>query len=160
MAARLEAHGIAVQRAARHLADERQVADLIAFGDPAGNRLEAFHGPAIASDPFKPGRPISGFRNGPLGMGHAVINVEDVEPLLPFYRDVLGFHVTDYGLKPYKLYFFHINGRHHSFAMACIFCASSSRRNHTESGTSCTSSTRFLVRASFHHSMRRRTAPC
>ena len=117
LAARLEAHGIAVQRAARHLADERQVADLIAFGDPAGNRLEAFHGPAIASDPFKPGRPISGFRTGPLGMGHAVINVEDVEPLLPFYRDVLGFHVTDYGLKPYKLYFFHINGRHHSFAM-------------------------------------------
>ena len=117
LAARLEARGVAVQRAPRHLADERHVADLIAFADPAGNRLEAFHGPAIASDPFKPGRPISGFRTGPLGMGHAVINVEDVEPLLPFYRDILGFHVTDYGLKPYKLYFFHINGRHHSFAM-------------------------------------------
>jgi 2,3-dihydroxybiphenyl 1,2-dioxygenase len=71
----------------------------------------------VASDPFRPGRPISGFRTGPLGMGHAVLPVEDVEPLLPFYRDLLGFHVSDYGLKPYKLYFFHINGRHHSFAM-------------------------------------------
>jgi hypothetical protein len=30
---------------------------------------------------------------------------------------LLGFRVTDYGLKPYKLYFFHLNGRHHSFAM-------------------------------------------
>lgn len=117
LAARLEAHGIAVQRAPRTLTDERHVADLIVFHDPAGNRLEAFHGPAIATEKFKPGRPISGFRTGPLGMGHAVINVENVEKLLPFYRDILGFHVTDYGLKPYKLYFFHINGRHHSFAM-------------------------------------------
>jgi hypothetical protein len=30
-----------------------------------------------------------------------VLNVEDVEPLLPFYRDLLGFRVSDYGLKPY-----------------------------------------------------------
>lgn len=42
------------------------------------------------------------------------MNVADVAPLLPFYRDVLGFHVSDYGLTPYPLYFFHINGRHHS----------------------------------------------
>ena len=117
LAARLEANGIAVRRAPRALADERHVSDLIVFHDPAGNRLEAFHGPQLASDPFRPGRPISGFRTGALGMGHAVLNVADVEPLLPFYRDVLGFHVSDYGLTPYKLYFFHVNGRHHSFAM-------------------------------------------
>ena len=117
LAARLEAHGVAVRRAPRALADKRHVADLIVFQDPAGNRLEVFYGPTVASDPFRPGRPISGFRTGPLGMGHAVLNVEDIELLLPFYRDLLGFRVSDYGLKPYKLYFFHINGRHHSFAM-------------------------------------------
>ena len=50
-------------------------------------------------------------------MGHVVLNVEDVAPLLPFYRDLLGFKVSDFGLKPYGLYFFHVNGRHHSFAM-------------------------------------------
>jgi 2,3-dihydroxybiphenyl 1,2-dioxygenase len=116
-AARLDAHGVGVKRAPRALADERRVAELIRFEDPAGNQLEVFCGPAIADDPFHPGRPISGFRTGPLGMGHAVLNVEDVEPLLPFYCDLLGFRVSDYGLKPYKLYFFHINGRHHSFAM-------------------------------------------
>ena len=93
------------------------MADLIAFSDPAGNRLEVFHGPAVASDPFRPGRPISGFLTGPLGIGHAVLNVVDIDQLLPFYRDLLGFRVSDYGVKPYKLYFFHINGRHHSFAM-------------------------------------------
>ncbi|MBV8576335.1 MAG: VOC family protein [Acetobacteraceae bacterium] len=117
LAARLEANRVEVRRAPRSLADERHVADLILFNDPAGNRLEVFYGPAIASDPFQPGRPISGFRTGPLGMGHAVLNVENVDSLLPFYRDLLGFRISDYGLKPYKLYFFHINGRHHSFAM-------------------------------------------
>ena len=117
LAARLEAHGVEVRRGSRGLADERHVADLILFKDPAGNQVEVFYGPAVATDPFQPGRPISGFRTGPLGMGHAVLNVEDVEPLLPFYRDLLGFRVSDYGVKPYKLYFFHINGRHHSFAM-------------------------------------------
>lgn len=117
LAARLEAHGTAVRPATRAQADARHVADLISFDDPAGNRLEVFHGPAVADTPFRPGRPISGFRTGPLGMGHAVLNVVDVAPLLPFYRDVLGFHVSDYGLTPYPLYFFHINGRHHSFAM-------------------------------------------
>ena len=91
LAARLEAHGVAVRRGSRRLAGERHVADLILFEDPAGNRLEVFHHPAVAADPFQPGRPISGFRTGPLGMGHAVLNVEDVEPLLPFYRDLLGF---------------------------------------------------------------------
>ena len=52
------------------LADERHVKDLIVFSDPFGNRLEAFHGADVASDPFKPGRSISGFRTGPLGLGH------------------------------------------------------------------------------------------
>ncbi len=117
LAGRLDDHGVRVTRGLRALADERHVSELISFSDPAGNPLEAFHGPEIASDPFRPGRPISGFRTGALGMGHAVLNVENVEALLPFYRDLLGFKVSDFGLTPYKLYFFHVNGRHHSFAM-------------------------------------------
>jgi catechol 2,3-dioxygenase-like lactoylglutathione lyase family enzyme len=52
-----------------------------------------------------------------MGMGHAVLYVRDADFLLPFYRDLLGFKVSDYGTKPYKLYFFHLNGRHHTFAM-------------------------------------------
>jgi 2,3-dihydroxybiphenyl 1,2-dioxygenase len=117
LAGRLDDHGVKVTRGSRALAGERHVAELISFRDPAGNPLEVFCQPELASDPFKPGRPISGFRTGALGMGHAVLNVEEVEPLVPFYRDLLGFKVSDFGLKPYKLYFFHVNGRHHSFAM-------------------------------------------
>lgn len=117
LAARLEANGTSVRHGTKNLADKRHVAGLILFADPHGNRLEAFFGPALANTPFQPGRPISGFVTGPLGMGHAVIHVENAESLLPFYRDVLGFAVSDYGFSPYTLYFFHVNGRHHSFAM-------------------------------------------
>jgi 2,3-dihydroxybiphenyl 1,2-dioxygenase len=117
LACRLDDNGIAVTHGSRALAEQRHVAELISFRDPAGNPLEVFCKPALASDPFKPGRPISGFRTGALGMGHVVLNVEDVEPLLPFYGDLLGFKISDFGLTPYKLYFFHVNGRHHSFAM-------------------------------------------
>jgi 2,3-dihydroxybiphenyl 1,2-dioxygenase len=117
LAGRLDRAGVAVTRETRALADERRVAGLISFCDPGGHRVEVFHGQEIAPDPFKPGRPISGFKTGPLGMGHVVMNVITVDDLLPFYRDLLGFQITDYGLSPYPLYFLHINGRHHSFAM-------------------------------------------
>lgn len=117
LASRLEAAGAPVRRGTASLAAERHVTELIVFADPAGHRVEAFWKPAVADEPFVPGRPISGFRTGPLGMGHVVMNVEDVDSLLPFYRDILGFRISDYGLSPYKLYFFHLNGRHHSFAM-------------------------------------------
>lgn len=117
LAGRLDDAGVAVTVEAAALADQRLVTRLISFNDPAGNRLEVFCAPQIASDPFVPGRPITGFKTGSLGMGHAVLHVEDVALLLPFYRDLLGFQVTDYGLTPYPLYFFHLNGRHHSFAM-------------------------------------------
>ncbi len=117
LGARLSDAGIAIEAGGRDLADRRFVADLIVTHDPAGNRLEFFHSPMVDRDPFSPGRPISGFKTGPMGMGHAVLHVSDVEPLVPFYRDILGFRLSDYGLKPIPLYFFHVNGRHHSFAM-------------------------------------------
>ena len=117
VAAALEAARVNVVRAPRATADERRVKDLIAFDDPAGNRLEVFYGAEMASDPFKPGRAISGFRTGALGMGHVVLNVESIDRLLPFYTDTLGFHLSDFTLRPFKAYFLHLNPRHHSFAM-------------------------------------------
>ena len=116
LAAHLEKSGVKLVRGSRALADERRVKDLIVFADPIGNRLEAFHGAEVASDPFKPGRSISGFRTGPLGMGHAVLTAERLDEVLPFYTEILNFKLTDYILKPFKAYFFHINPRHHSLA--------------------------------------------
>ena len=115
-AARLEAAGVQVARGTRALADERRVRELIVLADPLGNRLEIFHGPEVAAEAFRPGRAISGFRTGPLGMGHAVLHVVDIDDAVPFYRDVLGFRLSDYMLRPFNAYFFHANPRHHSIA--------------------------------------------
>jgi 2,3-dihydroxybiphenyl 1,2-dioxygenase len=117
LAARLESAGVDVVAEPRTLADTRRVRALISFRDPAGNRLEAFYGAEIDDTPFSPGRSISGFRTGPLGLGHAVLTVESIDAVMPFYVDVLGFGLSDYILKPFRAYFFHINARHHSLAL-------------------------------------------
>jgi 2,3-dihydroxybiphenyl 1,2-dioxygenase len=117
LAARLDKAGIVVTAEPQSMADSRGVRGLISFRDPAGNRLEAFHGAAIDDTPFKPGRSISGFRTGPLGMGHAVLTVENIDSVMPFYVDVLGFGLSDYMEKPFRAYFFHVNARHHSLAL-------------------------------------------
>ena len=116
-AARLEQAGTAVTPGSRALADRRLVGDLVHFSDPAGNRIELVVDPMQADDPFQPGRPISGFVTGALGMGHAVLHVPDAMALVPFYRDRLDFAVSDYGMSPVPMFFFHVNGRHHSFAI-------------------------------------------
>lgn len=117
LAARLDAAGVAVRREPRSLADQRFVRELISFADPAGNRLEAFYGPAVADTSFAPGRTISGFRTGALGMGHVVFHVKNIDDLLSFYRDTLGFGISDYITTPFRAYFMHANPRHHSVAL-------------------------------------------
>ena len=117
LAARLERAKVDVRAEPQTLADNRRVRGLISFSDPAGNRLEAFYGAAIDDTPFSPGRAISGFRTGPLGLGHAVLTVKDIAAVMPFYVEVLGFALSDYMLQPFRAYFFHINARHHSLAL-------------------------------------------
>jgi len=118
IAARLEAAGVPVARGARALADQRMVKDLITLKDPAGNRLEIFHGAEVTGEPFVPGRNISGFRTGMLGLGHVVLQVSKVtDELVNFYKDTLGFGVSDFYYQPFTAFFFHVNLRHHSFAL-------------------------------------------
>jgi 2,3-dihydroxybiphenyl 1,2-dioxygenase len=113
----LEKAGYRVEIGSGFLADRRLVEDLLVCFDPDGNRVELVWRPMQTEDTFLAGRPISGFVTGAVGMGHAVIHIKNIEPMLVFYRDLLGFQLSDYGLTPYPLYFFHVNGRHHSFAM-------------------------------------------
>ena len=116
-AAKLDAADVPVEIGRHELADRRFVERLIHFDDPAGNRIELFHGPHIETDPFVPGRPHSGYKTGPYGMGHAVLHCDSPDGLIPFYTEILGFRLSDYGFEPVPLYFFHVNGRHHSFAL-------------------------------------------
>ncbi len=117
LAQRLTQAGVAVQPLSASELDARAIGDGIWFRDPAGNRLEAFHTLATAAAPFKAGRPISGFRTGPMGMGHVVFHVERVDDLQWFYQDLLGFRLSDFCVRPFKAFFFHLNARHHSLAL-------------------------------------------
>ena len=108
--------GVPVTIGTPELAQERFVRELISFFDPAGNRIEVFYGAANNDAPFAPGRAISGFRTGPLGMGHVVLTVKRIDEIIPFYVDLLGFRWSDYSMRPFKAYFFHLNARHHSLA--------------------------------------------
>lgn len=117
LAATLDKANVAVKPMDRIAADQRMVAGGIVFNDPAGNTLEAFHGPEISPVPFTPGRTMSGFRTGPMGLGHCVLGVERLEEVMPFYTDVLGFQISDWMHRPFTGYFLHINQRHHSLGL-------------------------------------------
>lgn len=114
---RIEDSGYPVAYAAREFVDRRMVAGMLVTGDPLGNRLELFHGAAAGEDNFQPGRSLSGFRTGGLGLGHVVLTARSADAVIPFYRDVLGFRLSDYALRPFRAFFFHLNSRHHSFAI-------------------------------------------
>jgi 2,3-dihydroxybiphenyl 1,2-dioxygenase len=123
-AAALAALGAVLERAAvpfarmdHAMAAQRRVAAGLTFQDPGGNRLEAFYGGEIATDPFMPGRSHSGFKTGPLGLGHIVLNTTAIDADLAFYTQILGFKLSDYVTKPFRAMFFHTNARHHSLAL-------------------------------------------
>ena len=116
VADKVEQSGVAVERGARALADERHVRDLIAFSDPIGSRVEIFHGAEASGEAFVPGRSISGFRTGALGLGHVVMSVERIDEVAAFYENLLGFRLSDYYSYPFPARFYHVNARHHSLA--------------------------------------------
>ena len=55
-----------------------------------------------------------------------MLTVCNIDTMLPFYVDVLGFRLSDYITQPFRALFFHLNPRHHSLALietgsnACI----------------------------------------
>ena len=108
LADRLINAGINIVKEPNYVAEQRCVKSVISFVDPMGNRSEIFYGPETTTEKFIPGRNISGFRTGLLGMGHIVLNVKKIEDAQWFYVDVLGFKLSDYMVRPFKAYFFHM----------------------------------------------------
>lgn len=99
------------------LAESRRVAAIAVAHDPEGNRLEFFHGAQAAETPFRPGRPVSGFRTGDLGLGHLALVTARPGEMAAFYAEVLGFRLSDFSHAPFSARFFHLNSRHHSLAL-------------------------------------------
>jgi 2,3-dihydroxybiphenyl 1,2-dioxygenase len=124
-AAALEAIAARLPGFTRGTAEEcarRHVAGLIKFEDPSGMPGELFHGPDLGPEPTLPPVVRSRFVAGELGLGHVVIGAEDPQRSIAFYRDVLGFKLSDeircrYFGHDVDLAFFHVNGRHHSLAL-------------------------------------------
>ncbi|HTS92597.1 MAG TPA: VOC family protein [Stellaceae bacterium] len=117
--------GIAVRAATDAELESRGVQEMFHFEDPNGIRIEIFQGPALGLRAFRSSKIASGFKTGTRGMGHVLINAKDVVRTERFYRDVLGFRLTDYvdtelmGT-PVHVVFLHVNPRHHSLAFAAL----------------------------------------
>jgi extradiol dioxygenase len=119
--AAVAAAGIEVHQGDADLLADRGVEALAWFLDPFGFRHELTYGAPTASEPFAPGRPISGFVTGAGGLGHVVLFVADLDAANAFYTHVLGFRRSDeVEMGPLFLRFLHCNPRHHTVALAAI----------------------------------------
>ena len=111
---------------------ERAVMGMFHLNGPDGERIEIFFGPVLNRLPFAPGRPISGFYTGDLGLGHTVLHCTDHQRSARFYTDVLGFRLSDYIYwSEVEATFLHCNPRHHTLAlMNTCFGSSPGQLNH------------------------------
>lgn len=119
LAEKLAAAGITVHEGKPEVCAERAVEGLVWFEDPFGFRHELSWGRSFVPASFRPGRALSGFRTGEQGMGHVVFLVPSITEADEFYSSVLGFKLSDHIIAgQLHARFYHINGRHHSLAVA------------------------------------------
>ena len=122
LAGQLSDGGVKVTAGTREEADRRHVIDLFKCVDPNDIPIEVYCGRPINPMPFHPARPMSGFKTGAMGLGHIFVYVRSLDESVRFYRDLLGFRVSDFtdvsapGGK-LRFAFLHCNPRHHSIAM-------------------------------------------
>ncbi|MSQ32425.1 MAG: hypothetical protein EXR59_04210 [Dehalococcoidia bacterium] len=121
IASQLKAEGIEVERGTAANAQGRRVMGLIKLKDPSGIPTEVYYGPMLNyGNNFKSPREISGFVTGEMGIGHIVISADNFEKSLQFYKDLLGFRVTNLSGTPgegFRMAFMHCNPRHHSLGI-------------------------------------------
>jgi extradiol dioxygenase len=113
----LQRHNVEVALGTAEECEERRVHRFVHFVDPGGIRHELFTGALQKFRSFNPARRHGGFVTGDQGLGHVVVNVPDPDAENAFLTEVLGFRLTDSVLGPFgRIFFFHINPRHHSIA--------------------------------------------
>lgn len=112
------AMGLDVQKGNAELCARRHVKSLFQFSDTEGYHNEIYYGLESDSLPFQSPLPISGFNTGRLGLGHVVRHCKNYNGMVTFYRDVLGFKVSDYIVwADADATFMRCNPRHHSLAL-------------------------------------------
>ena len=107
--------------------EERGVTGMFYCHDPDGLRVEVYYGPTLAPDaPFVSAPGVSGFVADAQGLGHIVLTTPSIERSRHFYKDILGFQLSDTarlrlgGSSPLDLEFYHCNARHHTLALVPI----------------------------------------
>lgn len=122
----LEQHGINFERANAELTAQRGVQELVSFADPDGNRHELYWGPVSDFGQFASPLGIKAFVTGDQGFGHVVLPTPSFDGCYEFYKNVMGFAVSDLMKVRFtpdpnepekRLYFMHCNERHHSLAI-------------------------------------------
>jgi len=92
----LELSALARALAQEGIESERQsgispgIADAIVFSDPKGTEIEIFAEYAFAAEDRTPAAIV------PLKLGHVAYRVTDVQMIVKFYTEVLGFRVSDW----------------------------------------------------------------
>lgn len=115
IAAQVEEAGITVTPGSKEDLESRNVLGMIKFNDPTGFPVEVFYGAQVAKTPYYASRESEGFKTGELGLGHGVLWTPDLAMSTKFYRDVLGFVISDGFVG--RATFMHCNPRHHSLAL-------------------------------------------
>lgn len=124
--ATLEKADVTYQRASAEQAAARYVQDYISFADPEGNRHEIYWG--VVSDFGRLISPVGipSFVTGDQGFGHVVLPAPNFDSTVSFYKEVLGFDMSDLMKVRFtpdpnepekRLFFMHCNDRHHSLAL-------------------------------------------
>ncbi|NIB42675.1 biphenyl 2,3-dioxygenase [Pseudomaricurvus alkylphenolicus] len=122
----LEDSGVDFERCSPELIATRRVQDLVRFADPEGNQHEIYWGPVSDFAQFASPVGIKKFITGEQGFGHVVMPAPTFDKTVAFYKDVMGFGLSDLMKVRFtedpnepekRLYFMHCNERHHSLAL-------------------------------------------
>ena len=102
---------------------------MVSFSDPSGNRHELVWGFKSDFAHFASPAGVSRFVTGDIGMGHTVLPAPNFDVTARFFREVMGFGLSDImNFQPagpqgptIPIHFFHCaNARHHSLALAAF----------------------------------------
>ncbi|OWL89194.1 VOC family protein [Halopseudomonas aestusnigri] len=123
---KLSSKQVAFELQSAEFCHQRGVNEAAVLFDPCGNRHELTWGYLSDCEPFVSPQGVPRFLTGDMGLGHTVLPAPDFDACAAFYRDVLGFAISDiFNFRPdpngpaIRIHFMHCgNARHHSLAIA------------------------------------------
>ena len=127
--ATLQKADVALEHGDSALCQLRRVQQMVSFSDPSGNRHELVWGFKSDFAHFASPAGVSRFVTGDIGMGHTVLPAPNFDVTARFFREVMGFGLSDImNFQPagpqgptIPIHFFHCaNARHHSLALAAF----------------------------------------